>query len=291
MRRLELEVTRRLDGLLHGDHLSLVPGHGSEPGDSRAYTPGDDVRRIDWNVTARTNEVHVRDTIAERELEVWLVADLSASLEFGTADCRKRDLAAASAAALGFLTSRGGNRLGALVVNSGNSATVPPRGGRAHLMGVLHRLVSEEIPDGGGPTDLGAALHRLTGIARRRSLVVVISDFLATPGWDRALGVLGTRHDLLAVEVIDPRELELPPVGMLDLVDPETGRHLEVPTSSRAPPPALHRGGGRPAPGHRHRASRQRGPTTCASAPTTTGWPTCWPTSSCAAAAPEPRRP
>jgi uncharacterized protein (DUF58 family) len=233
LRRLELAITRRLDGLLQGDHLGLVPGHGTDPGETREYTPGDDVRRIDWNVTARMNDVHVRETIADRELETWVLADLSPSLDFGTADCRKRDLAVAAAAAVGFLTARTGNRIGAVTLGHRGLVTTPARGGRRHLQALLHQLATEPDSDGGGVTDLAAGLDRIGRLAKRRGLVVVVSDFLAPPGWEKPLRLLATRHETLAVEVLDPRELELPPVGMLDLVDPETGRHLEVPTNSR----------------------------------------------------------
>jgi uncharacterized protein (DUF58 family) len=233
LRRLELAVNRRLDGFLQGDHLGLVPGHGSDPGETREYAPGDDVRRIDWNVTARTNAVHIRETIADRELETWVLADLSPSLDFGTADCRKRDLAVAAAAAVGFLTARSGNRIGAVTLAQGDVRATPARSGRGHLQAMLHRMVTASSVDGGGPTDLAGGLDRLARLARRRGLVVVISDFLAPPGWEQPLRLLAARHEVLAVEVLDPRELELPPVGMLDLVDPETGRRLEVPTNSR----------------------------------------------------------
>jgi uncharacterized protein (DUF58 family) len=233
LRRLELAVNRRLDGMLQGDHLGLVPGHGTEPGETREYTPGDDVRRIDWNVTARSDAVHVRETIADRELETWVLADLSPSLDFGTADCRKRDLAVAAAAAVGFLTSRSGNRIGAVTLGDGGIRAIPARGGRRHLQALLHQLVTAPSTDGGGATDLAAGLERITRLAKRRGLVVVVSDFLTPPGWEQRMRLLGTRHEVLAVEVLDPRELELPPVGMLDLVDPETGRRLEVPTNSR----------------------------------------------------------
>jgi uncharacterized protein (DUF58 family) len=233
LRRLELAVTRRLDGFLQGDHLGLVPGHGTDPGETRSYTPGDDVRRIDWNVTARTNEVHIRETIADRELETWVLADLSPSLDFGTADCRKRDLALAAAGAVGFLTARTGNRIGSVTVAGGDLHTTPARGGRRHLQSLLHQLISRPDEDGGGTTDLAAAIDRVGRVAKHRGLVVVVSDFLAPPGWEHPLRMLATRHEVLAVEVLDPRELELPAVGMLDLIDPESGRRLEVPTNSR----------------------------------------------------------
>ncbi len=130
LRRMEIDVTRRLDGILHGDYTGLVPGHGSEPGEARDYQPGDDVRRIDWSVTARTNSLHVRDTIADRELEAWIIADCSPSLDFGTAEMEKRDLVLAAAAAVGFLTSRGGNRIGSIVSWGGRAEILPARSGR-----------------------------------------------------------------------------------------------------------------------------------------------------------------
>ena len=134
LRRLELSVTRRLDGILQGDYRGLVPGHGSDLGETRIYQPGDDVRRMDWNVTARLQAPHVRETIADRELETWAMVDLSASLGFGTADCLKRDLAVAALAAVGFLTSRAGNRIGAITLEGERLSTIPARTGRNHLL-------------------------------------------------------------------------------------------------------------------------------------------------------------
>ncbi len=238
LRRLELDITRRLDGMLQGDYRGLVPGHGSEPGETRGYQAGDDVRRIDWNVTARMQEPYVRETIADRELETWVVVDRSPSLDFGTAACEKRDLAVAAVAAVGFLTARTGNRFGVLAAGGAGIDTLPARGGRAHLLGVLHQLVTaptgHDGPDGGaGPADLGAALRRVSGLARRRGLAVVISDFLGPDDWAHPLRLLATRHECLAIEVIDPRELELPAVGVLDLVDAETGERREIRTSER----------------------------------------------------------
>jgi len=239
LRQLELIVTRRLDGLLHGDHRGLVPGHGSEPGETRIYQPGDDVRRIDWNVTARMQAPHIRETIADRELETWLLVDLSASLEFGTAERTKREQALAAAAAVGFLTAQGGNRIGALLATGDHpAAIIPARGGRDHLRAILHRVQTTEIPDGAGPTDLGAALHRLSRAFRRRGLAVIISDWLdgepgaARPAWEHSLRRVALRHETLCVEVLDPRELALPNVGVLELVDPETGRRREVQTGN-----------------------------------------------------------
>ncbi len=246
LRRLDLAVTRRLDGLLHGDYRGLVPGHGSEQGETRAYAPGDDVRRIDWNVTARTQEPHVRQSIPDRELESWVLADLSPSLDFGTALCEKRDLAVAAVAAVGFLTARTGNRMGAVVLGRGHRPlTVPARGGRNHLLALLHQVVGAATSDAVGGTDLGAGIARLGATTRHRGLAVVVSDFLtaSTPeapahagrgdhGWERPLRALAARHEVLAVEVVDPRELELPDVGTLALVDAETGERREVHTGN-----------------------------------------------------------
>ncbi|MEI7592032.1 MAG: DUF58 domain-containing protein [Actinomycetes bacterium] len=232
LRRLELTVTRRLDGMLQGDYRGLVPAHGSEPGETRPYAPGDDVRRIDWNVTARTLEPHVRVSIADRELETWMVADFSASLAFGTADCEKRDLALAAMAAIGFLTQRTGNRIGAVVLEGEKSITIPARGGRVNLQALLHRSLVAAKVDHPGASDLEGALRRLASATRRRGMVVVISDFLATGEWDRALRGLAARHEVLAVEVRDPREMELPNVGLIELVDPETGSVREVQTAN-----------------------------------------------------------
>ena len=232
LRRLQVDITRRLDGMLHGDYEGLVPGRGSEPGDTRGYTPGDDVRRIDWNVTARMSAVHVRETVADRELATWVLLDRSASLDFGTARCEKRDLALAATAAIGFITLRTGNRLGVVVATADGPRILAPGTGRRHLLGTLHAATSASATDATGPVDLSTAIAALgrTG-NRRRGLMVVVSDFLAPAGWDRPLRALATRHEVLAVEVVDPRELALPDVGVLDLVDPETGDHREVHTS------------------------------------------------------------
>lgn len=238
LRRLELEVTHRLDGLLHGDHRGLVPGHGSELGETRRYAPGDDVRRIDWNVTARLSEAHIRETIAERELQSWLLVDRSARLNFGTAGGEKRELVLAAAAAVGFLTNRDSNRLGAVFAGTaggaagagGQAVVIPPRGSRQHFLRILHDIAAEQPPDGSGVTDLGEAAGRLASVAKRRGLVVIISDFLVAPGWELAVRALSQRHEVLAIQVTDPRDRELPNVGMVTLRDPATGSQREVAT-------------------------------------------------------------
>ncbi|WP_431898324.1 DUF58 domain-containing protein [Nonomuraea sp. bgisy101] len=232
LRRLELVVTRRLDGLLQGEHLGLVPGQGSEPAEARPYQVGDDVRRIDWNVTARTDSPHVRDLIVDRELEIWALLDATASMDFGTAAMEKRELALAAVAAVGFLTQRTGNRIGAHLLHGGGIRTVPARTGRPHLMALLQTMFAlPRTSPGVREPLLGAAAEQLGRLVRRRGLVVVVSDFLDDPStWAGAVRRLGAGHQVLAVEVVDPRELALPDVGVLTLVDPESGRRREVST-------------------------------------------------------------
>ncbi|MBL7256759.1 DUF58 domain-containing protein [Paractinoplanes lichenicola] len=253
--RLQLLVTRKLDGLLQGDYAGLLPGPGSEAGESREYRPGDDVRRMDWPVTARTTLPHVRRTVADRELETWMAIDLSASLDFGTAAMLKRDLVLAAATAMAHLTVRGGNRIGAVVgTGSGVPAAspgrfrrkpapsapaapsvvrMPARPGRKEAQGLLRAIAGTEIRP--GRTDLGGLIDMLNRPPRRRGVAVVISDFMApVDGWSRPIRKLGVRHDVLAIEVVDPRELELPDVGVLTLADPETGALHEVQTADPA---------------------------------------------------------
>ena len=233
LRRLELQVTRRLDGMLTGDYRGLLPGHGSEPAEGRPYGPGDDVRRIDWNLTARMDEPHVRATEADRELTTWLVVDTSASLDFGTGRREKRELALAGAAAIGFLTARGGNRIGAVLTGGETRVALPPRPGRGGVHSVLRRVAEtprREAPPGDGAT-LAAGLDAVARMSHRRGLVAVVSDFLE-PGWQRPLARVAARHQVVALVVSDAREATLPAVGLLTLVDPETGRRVEVQTAS-----------------------------------------------------------
>jgi uncharacterized protein (DUF58 family) len=228
--RLQLVVTRRLRGLVQGEHLGLFPGPGSEPGENRLYVAGDDVRLIDWNVTARTGELHVRDPVADHEVDLWLAVDVSASQHFGTTVREKREVAVGLAAAFGLPATRLANRVGAVIVGGGAVTVVPPASGRVRLLALLRRLLATHAWEGEGRTDLGGALQTLERLARRRAVVVVISDFLCRPGWEAALGRLGARHDLVAVEIVDPRESELPRMGVLTLVDAETGRTRVVDT-------------------------------------------------------------
>lgn len=242
VRRLHLDVGRRLDGLLQGDHLGHLPGPGTEPGEARAYVPGDDVRRIDWAVTARAGDVHVRTPVAERELETTLVVDLSPSMSFGTARTEKREVAIAVTAAMAHLAQGPGDRIGAVVL-ADRVRTLPARSGQIAALALLHVLhgtrPADAVPGAAPAPSLAQGLSAVAAASRRRGLVVVVSDLADAaapsdePGWAAPLRRLGQRHDLVVVEVLDPRELELPAVGPLRVVDPETGRQLEVDTTSR----------------------------------------------------------
>jgi uncharacterized protein (DUF58 family) len=233
LRALDVVVRRRVEALLSGEYRSSQIGIGTELAQIRLYQPGDDVRRIDWNVTARTGEPHVRDQVAERALVSWLVLDTSASMSFGTAERRKADVAEGVALAIGHVTTRRGNRLGIVTFGDAEPRSIPPRQGRLGLLGVLATLRREPLLDGGGATSLGEALARTGRLAASRSLVLVVSDFRGPRDWKGPLLNLAGRHDVVAVEIRDRREQELPDVGELWLVDPETGRQLRVDTRSR----------------------------------------------------------
>ena len=232
LRALDVVVRRRIEAMLTGDHRSSTIGIGTELAQIRLYQPGDDVRRIDWNVTARTGDIHVRDQIAERALVSWLVLDTSPSMSFGTADRRKADVAEV-ALAVGHVGTRHGNRLGLITFGDARPVTIPSRQGRAGLLGMLATVRRDPQLEGGGATSLGEALARTGRLASSRSLVFVVSDFRGPRDWRRELIELAGRHDVIAVEIRDPREQELPDVGELWLVDPETGRQLRVDTSRR----------------------------------------------------------
>jgi len=232
IRTLEVTITRRLDGVLHGNHQGLTPGHGSEPGESRQYQPGDDVRRIDWNVTARTQETHVREQIADRDLEAWLVVDTSAAMRFGTVRADKASVALSAAGAVGFLTARNQNRLGAVLVTGPDLRVIPPRGGRLQVQAILRAIATAPSAEGRGHAALGAGVDRVGALGRRRGFVAVVSDFRGD-SWHDPLARLGLRHDLLAVVVTDPREHQLPPVGMVTMTDPATGRNRDVRVTAR----------------------------------------------------------
>ncbi len=230
LRRLELEITRRLDGLLQGDHRGLTAGHGTELGETRRYEPGDDVRRIDWNVSARLPDTYIRQTIAERELQSWLVVDGSARLDFGTHSQKKRDLALSASAAVAYLTNQDGNRLGALLARSESQKLIEPGGSRKHLLRVLHQIAEGGQADGSGVTDLAGAVTRCNSLAKTSGFVAIISDFNVQPGWQVALGSLARKHDVVAIQTTDPREFDLPNVGPITVQDRATGQQRHIPT-------------------------------------------------------------
>jgi uncharacterized protein (DUF58 family) len=219
LRALDLTIGRRVEGLLAGDYRATVLGLGTELAQVRPYVPGDDVRRMDWNVTARTRVPHVRVDLAERVMTTWLVLDTSASMSFGTADRRKADVAE-------------GVRLGVFTFGTENPRILPPRQGRSGLLGLLTAL-HEETPAESGPTSFARAFRSVAGASRQRALVAIVSDFRGPHEWRESLLALAGRHDVLAIEIRDPREQVLPDVGELWLVDPETGRRLRVNTKSQ----------------------------------------------------------
>jgi uncharacterized protein (DUF58 family) len=230
LRALDVNIQRRVEGLLAGDYRSALLGDGTELAQVRPYVPGDDVRLIDWNVTARTGEPHVRVLFAERVLVTWVVLDTSASMAFGTTDRRKADVAEGVALAIGHVATRRGNRLGLVTFGDSSPRSSPPRQGRVGLIGLLTALRREDDEARVGATSLGEALTRTGALARQRAFVVVVSDFRGPQDWRRPLLALAGKHDVVAVEIRDPLEQRLPNAGELWLVDPETGRQLRVDT-------------------------------------------------------------
>jgi uncharacterized protein (DUF58 family) len=232
LQRLDWRVIRRLDGLLQGDYRTLFRGGGIDFADLREYVPGDDVRAIDWNVTARTDIVHVREYLEDRELTAWFLLDLSASVDFGSADGErvKRSVLIDLVATLARLLTRRGNRVGAMTLGQRVQVVLPPRGGRDQVLRLIDDLLEAPVPPAGGLTDLGALLEAGLRSVRRRSLVVVVSDFIARPGWEAPLARLARRHDVVAIRLVDRRERELPDVGPMVLQDAETGEQLYVDT-------------------------------------------------------------
>jgi uncharacterized protein (DUF58 family) len=232
LRALDLTIGRRVDGLLAGDYRSTQLGVGTELAQVRPYRPGDDVRWIDWNVTARTLEPHVRVQLAERVLVTWLLLDVSPSMVFGTADRRKADVAEGVAMAVGHVATRRGNRLGVVTFGDGPPSVLPARQGRMGLLGLLTALHGLEPSSQPGQTSMAEAFARVGALARERSLVVLVTDLRGPRDWRGPLLHVAGRHDVVVVEIRDPREQELPNVGELFLVDPETGRQLRVDTRS-----------------------------------------------------------
>jgi uncharacterized protein (DUF58 family) len=223
-------VIRRLDGHLQGDYRTKLRGVGVDVADLREYEPGDDVRHIDWNVTARTDVVHVRTYLEDRELTAWLLLDRSPSMGFGPSERQKETVLIEMAVALARVLTRGGNRVGAILYNNVVERTIPPRNGRIQVLRLAHELLRPPTASTGS-TDLRQLIEAGASVARRRSLVFVISDFISEPGWERSMNTLTERHEVIAIRLVDPRELELPDAGWLVIEDVETGELLSVDTS------------------------------------------------------------
>jgi uncharacterized protein (DUF58 family) len=232
LRALDLTIRRRIDSLVSGEHQAPALGVGTELAQIRPYQLGDDVRQIDWAVTARMREPHVRVQVAERTLTTWLLLDTSPSMSFGTAERRKADVAEGAALAVGHVSTRQGNRLGVLPFGGDDRIPMRPRQGRSGQVNLQLALRADPAPEGSGATSLGDALGRAAQLARQRGLVVIVSDFRGPRDWHKQLLQLLNRHHVIAIEIRDPREQELPAVGDLWLVDPETGRQLRVDTNS-----------------------------------------------------------
>lgn len=232
LRRLEWRVVRRLDGRLQGDYRTLFRGGGVDFTDLREYEPGDDLRHIDWNVTARMDRPYVRQYVEERELTAWLLLDHSASMGFGPVDRQKDLVLAEVATTLAHVLTRAGNRVGVVLFGTHVEQVIPPASGRNQVLRIARQLLDRRAAPAsvGTTTDLSLLLRAAHGVARRRSLVVVVSDFISEPGWEAPLALLGRRHEVVAVQIADPREFELPSVGMVYVEDAETGEQIFVDT-------------------------------------------------------------
>jgi uncharacterized protein (DUF58 family) len=232
LRRLEFTVVRRLDGFLFGDYTGIFYGPSLDLAEVREYQPGDEVKRIDWNVTARMNRLFVRQYLEERELTAWLLVDLSPSMVFGTRRQMKRELATEFAGVAAYIITRHGDKVGCMAFPGRHLPVLPPRAGRVQALRIMHLLNSAGEGDA-GLTNLAEAIRAAGRLLRRRRLIFIISDFLSSPGWEGPLMELGQRHDVIAVWIRDPAEQELPDVGMLPIRDPETGQQVWVDTSDR----------------------------------------------------------
>jgi uncharacterized protein (DUF58 family) len=230
LRRLEWTVIRRLDGLLQGDYRTLLRGAGLDLADLREYQHHDDVRHIDWNVTARLQVPHVRVFTEDREMAAWFLLDLSPSVDFGSGEQRKRHVSAEFVAVLARLLTRHGNRVGALLYGSGVDTMIPTRGGRRHVLHLLHSIQSRPPSVESGTTRLTELLASAASVIKRRSTIFVVSDFISEPGWEKPLALLARRHEVVAVRVLDPLELDIPDLGLLTIRDSETGEQLLVDT-------------------------------------------------------------
>jgi uncharacterized protein (DUF58 family) len=230
LRRLEWTAIRRLDGLLQGDYRTLLRGAGLDLADLREYQHHDDVRHIDWNVTARLQAPHVRVFTEDREMAAWFLLDLSPSVDFGSGEQRKRTVSAEFVAVLARLLTRHGNRVGAMLYGAGVDTVLPTRGGRRHVLHLLHSMRERPTTPEGATTRLRDLIEAAANLIKRRSTLFVVSDFISEPGWVRPLALLARRHEVIAVRVLDPMELDLPDLGLLTMRDAETGEQLLVDT-------------------------------------------------------------
>ena len=233
LQRLDWQVIRRLDGILQGDYRSLFYGFGLDLADLREYQPGDDIRTIDWNVTARLATPYVRQYVEDRDITAWFLLDLSPSVDFGTVNSLKRDCLIELVTVLARLLTRHGNRVGAMLYSRGVERIIPARGGRLHVLRLINDLLKQPHLSRAPMTDLKVLLETAFGSIRRRSLIFVMSDFISLQGWERPLGLLTQRHEVLAVRLTDPRETELPDIGLVVMQDAETGEQLYVDTHDR----------------------------------------------------------
>jgi uncharacterized protein (DUF58 family) len=233
LQRLDWQVIRRLDGILQGDYRSLLYGFGTEFADLREYQPGDDIRYIEWNVTARMNTPYIRQYLQEREVAAWFLLDLSPSMAFGALERQKRAVLVDFVATLARLLTRNGNRVGAIFYDRQVEITIPPRSGRKQVLRLINDLLRRKPTNKGGFTDLTPLLETALNSIKRRSLIFLISDFICAPGWEGALNLLHRRHDLVPVRLWDEREIELPDVGVVMMEDSETGEQLAVDTGDK----------------------------------------------------------
>jgi uncharacterized protein (DUF58 family) len=230
LQRLDWKVIRRLDGLLQGDYRSLFYGYGVDFADLREYQPEDDIRYIDWNVTARMTTPYVRQYVEDREITAWFLLDLSPSVDFGSADNMKRSVLIDFVTTLARILTRHGNRVGAIFYTSRIERTIPARGGRIQVLRLINDLLKQPQLARAPFTDLAPLLYGGLNTIKQRSLVFVISDFISAPGWERPLNLLNQRHEVLPVRLWDPREMELPDAGLIILEDTETGEQVTVDT-------------------------------------------------------------
>ena len=233
LKRLEWTVIRRLDGLLQGDYRTLFRGAGIDLADLREYQHYDDVRHIDWNVTARLQQPYVRQYTEDRELTAWFLVDLSASVDFGSNDLTKRTVAREFVGVLARLLTRHGNRVGAVLYGTEVDTVLPAGNGRLHVLNLLQRMGRRPEQSAAGATNLRDLLMAALGIVKRRSSVFVISDFISAPGWEKALAQLAMRHEVTAVRLFDPLEMELPDIGLVTMRDAESGEQLVVDSHDR----------------------------------------------------------